>query len=126
MVHASLTIPGRPEHVATARGFVTAVLGDDHPEADAAILLTSELVTNSLRHSASGHAGAKLSVTVARAAGWLRVEVTDGGGAGLPALHQPDDDAEQGRGLGLVDTLATRWDARRDGPGTVTWFEIAP
>ena len=47
-VLGSLTIPGRPEQVATARAFVARTLsshqvGADH---DAATLLTSEFVTN--------------------------------------------------------------------------------
>ncbi len=99
MVHAILTIPGRPEHVATARRFVTAVLGEGHPEADTATLLTSELVTNSLRHSASGRDGAKVLVAASRAPRWLRVEVTDDGAATFPALRRAGSGAEQGRGL---------------------------
>ena len=50
----SLTIPGQAEHVAEARAFVSRTLGADCPEADTVILLTSELVTNSIQHSQSG------------------------------------------------------------------------
>ena len=124
MVRAILTIPARPEHVATARRFVIAALGDDHPQADTAILLTSELVTNSLQHSASSHDGAILAVGASRAAHWLRVEVVDDGAPTLPALREATTDAERGRGLTLVDTLATRWGTHRTDTGTTTWFEI--
>jgi len=31
---------------------------------------------------------------------------------------------EGGRGLRLVETLATRWSHHRDTAGTVTWFEL--
>jgi anti-sigma regulatory factor (Ser/Thr protein kinase) len=125
VVHATLTIPGQPEHVGTARRFVTAVLGENHPDTDTAILLTSELVTNSLRYGTCGQDGAKVSVAASRAPGCLRVEVTDDGADTLPTLGRASAEAEQGRGLCLVDALATRWDARRDDAGTVTWFEIA-
>jgi anti-sigma regulatory factor (Ser/Thr protein kinase) len=87
VVHATLTVPGRPEHVATTRRFVTAVLGEDHPETETAILLTSELVTNSLRHSASGCDGAYVSVAASRTPCWLRVEVTDDGAPTAPRLR---------------------------------------
>jgi anti-sigma regulatory factor (Ser/Thr protein kinase) len=125
VVCAILTIPGRAEYVATARRFVTAVLGGEHPEADTVALLTSELVTNSLLHSASGGADAHLLVVATGTAGSVRVEVTDAGGATIPALAETAPDAERGRGLALVDALATCWGTRRDAPGTVTWFEVA-
>jgi two-component sensor histidine kinase len=111
--------------VATARRFVIATVGEDHPQADTAILLTSELVTNSLQHSTSYYDGAILAVSASRAAHWLRVEVVDDGAPTLPALCQADTDDECGRGLTLVDSLATRWGTRRTNTGTTTWFEIA-
>ena len=52
-----------------------------------------------------------------------RVEVTDRSGPGAPALRPAGDDAEAGRGLGLVAGLAARWGWRRRGGRTVTWFE---
>jgi two-component sensor histidine kinase len=124
-VYASLTIPACPEHVATARRFVIATLGDDHPQVDTAILLTSELVTNSLQHSASSHEGAILAVGASRAAHWLRVEVMDDGAPTVPTLREAGPNAERGRGLTLVDALATRWGTERGITGTTTWFEIA-
>ncbi len=41
-VLACLTVPGQPEQVARAREFVVFVLGDDHPQAGVALLLTSD------------------------------------------------------------------------------------
>jgi anti-sigma regulatory factor (Ser/Thr protein kinase) len=127
----SLTVPGRAEQVGVAREFVADVLGMDHPLADTAVLLTSELVTNSLRHSASGHEGGTISVAVAQSLGsdgvpdLVRVEVTDDGSDDLPAQRLHGHDDESGYGLQLVDTLAFRWGCRRDGSGaTTTWFVI--
>jgi hypothetical protein len=51
----SVTIAGRPERVAVARAFAAAVLGRQHPSCETAVLLLSELVTNSVRRSASRH-----------------------------------------------------------------------
>ena len=58
--------PGSGDQVARARLFVGHVLGGC-PAADDAVLLTSELVTNAITHTASGRGG-KVVVTVYRAA----------------------------------------------------------
>ena len=47
---ASVTFPGLPEHVRTARKFTGWVLGDRHPCAGLAVQL---MVTNSVQHSDS-------------------------------------------------------------------------
>lgn len=127
------TIPGRPEEVGGAREFVRAVLGADHPAAETAVLLTSEMVTNSVLHSASAREGGTVTVTVAEVPGHLdgdaamiRVEVTDDGAPGLPALCPADDTDESGHGLRLVDALAMRWGCHRDGDPrqATTWFDL--
>src|ERR1700728_92272 len=55
-VLGSLTIPGRPEQVSLARAFVARTLGTNQTgaDADAATLLTSEIVTNAILHTKSG------------------------------------------------------------------------
>jgi hypothetical protein len=52
-VLGSLTIPGRPQQVATARAFVARTLSSHQVGAnhDAAALLTSEIVTNAVQHT---------------------------------------------------------------------------
>lgn len=64
-VPQSVTIPAVPEQVRVARAFVARVLGECHPHADVALLLASELVTNSVRHSGSAVPGGLVTVTVA-------------------------------------------------------------
>lgn len=124
----SLTIPGRPEHVAEARAFATEKLGDDCACADTAVLLTSELVTNALTHSDSCRDGGTVTVTLIAIPGGIRAEVIDDGGTTVPVLRSarpwPAELAESGRGLQLVEMLATRWNYCRDEAGTVTWFEL--
>ncbi|HYZ55626.1 MAG TPA: ATP-binding protein, partial [Streptosporangiaceae bacterium] len=105
-----LTVPGRPEQVATARTIVALALGADHPCTDAAVLITSELVTNSVIHSDSRHACGTVTITVAEIGHGLRIEVTDDGAPDFPALRLPGADDEAGRGLELVDALAARWE----------------
>jgi anti-sigma regulatory factor (Ser/Thr protein kinase) len=123
-VRESVKVAGLVERARVVRAFVGAVLGPGHPCGDEAVLLASELFGNSVRYSNSGLPGETVTVTVAVSGGVVRVEVTDRSGPGEPQLCPADDDAEGGRGLGLVAGLAARWGWRRRGGRTVTWFEI--
>lgn len=130
----SLTIPGQPENVRTARKFITRTLGADHSSTDTAVLLASELIANSLRYSRSGDGG-HITIHLIAIPGGIRIEVADQGGASAPVLRPAASRApdltdlakldENGRGLELVDALASRWDYSSDATGTVTWFELA-
>jgi len=94
---------------------------------ETARLLTSELVTNSIRH-----AGLRPGDAIRVVAGWtgttLRVMVRDGGSgaraaAGVAGAIRPSPTGESGWGLFLVDRLATRWGTNLGGvPGF--WFEL--
>lgn len=95
---------------------------------DRAALLTTELTTNSVRHS-RGPALVRLM--------WLcpvlRVSVWDRGPGlppvGCPAVAEPY--ADSGRGLVILDALADRWGGcgAGEGPygpdGKTVWFELA-
>jgi anti-sigma regulatory factor (Ser/Thr protein kinase) len=121
----SVTIAGRPERVAVARAFAAAVLGWQHPAGETAVLLLSELVTNSVRHSASGLPGRTVTVTVLSSGEVTRVRVADRSGATVPELRSgASGTAGGGRGLYLVDSLAARWGFERDGEHTTTWSEL--
>jgi anti-sigma regulatory factor (Ser/Thr protein kinase) len=89
-----------------------------------AVLLVSEIFSNSVRHSRSGASGETVTVAVIAGDGIVRVEVTDRAGPGTPELRPAGRDAEGGRGLQLVAGLAARWGWRRRGRRTMTWFEI--
>jgi anti-sigma regulatory factor (Ser/Thr protein kinase) len=84
------------------------------------LLLTTELVSNSLVH-ASEPVGVRVELDQRR----LRVEVHDHGPGlgrrGPPRL--PRAGTLGGRGLFLVSTLADRW-GHRDGPAPIVWFEM--
>ncbi|HUY44098.1 MAG TPA: ATP-binding protein [Streptosporangiaceae bacterium] len=96
-----MTIAGRPERVAVARAFAAALLGRQHPEGETAVLLLSELVTNSICHSGSRLPGQTITVTVLSDGKVIRIEVTDRSGAAVPALRSGDTEAEAGRGLAV-------------------------
>jgi anti-sigma regulatory factor (Ser/Thr protein kinase) len=88
-------------------------------------LLTSELVTNSVRHGDVGPArDVELCATVST--GMVRVEVSDLGGGFEPsrAPTEPEDGGAGGWGLYLVDMVADRWGVDRQEGVTRVWFEI--
>ena len=85
-----------------------------------AVLLTSELVTNAIRHEVSGTV--KLIITCA--CGRFRVDVHDTSRS-LPVLADAAGDAETGRGLLLVANLATEWGFYRTPAGKAVFFTIA-
>ncbi|MFE1167086.1 ATP-binding protein [Nocardiopsis sp. NPDC058789] len=126
--HVRRRFPGLPSQIAYARRFVARQLAVS-PEVTTATLLTSELATNAITHSDSGRATGKFEVCVRHAPGWARVEVRDLGStteAPAPQHRDPYDTAEHGRGLDLVEALASKWgtEPRRDGRGRQVWFEL--
>ncbi|MFB7942667.1 ATP-binding protein [Streptomyces sp. NPDC004779] len=86
---------------------------------DVAELLTSELVTNALVHTAYG---AVVSATLDPVQ--LRVEVRDFERGLTGPLVPPADDGTHGRGLFLVRELADSWGIEERGTGKVVWFEL--
>jgi len=122
-----LTIPGRPEHLRTARGFVARSLDADFAETDTAVLLVSELISNSLQHTDSGRPGGMVTVTLIANPAGLRVEVADEGAATVPAVQSDagsSAETERGRGLRIVEALSDRWGSVSGENHTVTWFEL--
>ena len=110
-VRESLTIAGRPDRARVARAFVGEVLGLGHPCGDVAVLLVSELFSNSVRHSGSGLPGGMVTVTVATKDDVVRVEVS---AVGLAAQWQPDQDMV--RNTGFIAAGATFRGVRASAP----------
>ena len=123
----SLTIPGRPEAVSGVRTFTAGLLGRDCTWTSTAVLLVSELVTNSILHSRARCSGGIVAVTLKALADGIRAEVHDQGSVTVPTLHRepPPDLQEGGRGLRLVNALAARWGYCLDAVSAVTWFELS-
>jgi two-component sensor histidine kinase len=108
---------------AQARRFVRGCLGDDVPREtiDLAELLTSELVTNAIRHG-SGH----VSVSLRHQDGVLAISVSDDDAA-MPVVPPEEPLALGGRGVRMVQRLAQDWGVspREKEPGKVVWFRLA-
>lgn len=85
---------------------------------EAAELLVSELVTNSVVHAADG----RISFTLEYGDRELRITVSDGSPDVLPATRQPSAASEHGRGMFLIDHFAKEWgtSVNRDGTKS-TW-----
>lgn len=100
-----ITLPGLASMVPPARAAVNNMLSGT-PRVQDAVLVASELATNSVRHSVAREPGGTFELTVDVEPGRVRIEVADGG----PAQRMPVEDAdEHGRGLEIVAELADKW-----------------
>jgi anti-sigma regulatory factor (Ser/Thr protein kinase) len=100
-----------------------AKIGNEWPVADDLVLLASELVTNAILHSSSGHPDRTFTVRATLYPGdYVRVEVIDRGGAWAADEH----DDEHGRGLAIVATVAGdgNWGIDGDAASRVAWFRL--
>ena len=88
---------------------------------DDAVLLVSEIVSNSVRHASLDETDA-IEVRVRGSRSKLRVDVMDPGPGFDPERIQPSEH-EGGLGLRLLDRLATRWGVERNDV-TRVWFEL--
>ncbi|MFB7322436.1 ATP-binding protein [Streptomyces sp. NPDC056190] len=103
-----LSCPGFPEEVSRARRWTRDILRGS-PLAEDAELIVSELSANAILHTASGQAPGSFHLALAVSSQVIALSVTDDGGTGTaPKVEHQDQDAEHGRGLGMVSTLAHR------------------
>ncbi|MGK5532372.1 ATP-binding protein [Streptomyces sp. URMC 129] len=124
-------LPALAESVATARSRVDRRLdhwGLPQETRDTARLVISELVTNAILHTDSHMVTCRLEATPRLDR--LRIEVADEG-CGLDrraAPRRPSADAENGRGLMLLDALAARWGVLcpDQNAGCTVWAELRP
>ena len=112
-----------PTSVGAARRFVRDVLMSRQvadPVVDTVELLTSEVVTNAIIH---GRSGPLLAVQVKERA--VRVAVGDVSPE-LPVRRPGRVDDVSGRGVIIIDELASAWGVERERNGSKrVWFEVA-
>ena len=111
-----------PAAAGEARGQVRATIcaWNVPVDTDIAVLLTSELVTNAVKHGAGGPVRLGIQCTRDR----LRVEVHDTSPS-LPVLMDAEAEATDGRGLMLVAALSAKWGTYRTPAGKVVYFTLA-
>lgn len=120
---AAQEFPADPASAPKARRFLRATLaqwGVDEETASTAALCLTELVTNALIHA---HSGCCVQVELRDQV--LRTEVHDAGpGVHLQLAADEDRHRLHGRGLQIVDAMASRW-GQIDGPDrAVVWFAL--
>ena len=105
--------------IARARTLIAQRLHDLPEESlEVVLLLTSELVTNAVRHG-TGPVG----VHVVWGGEDVRVEVEDQSHQ-WPVVQAIDRDAPHGRGLILVDGLSSGWGVLAGRAGKTVWFTL--
>ena len=123
MTSESVTLTADTSAPEESRRFVRDFLiGQGCPELVVmdAVLLSSELVTNSVRHG-SRHSTDPIGLHLDLSAERLRVEVSDRGGGWDLVGAAPSEHG--GWGLVLVERVADRWSAVANDPSLV-WFEL--
>ncbi|HEX4904835.1 MAG TPA: ATP-binding protein [Acidimicrobiales bacterium] len=118
---ARMAFGARNESISTARHFAVGTarawgypsMGDD------VALLVSELVTNAVRHTDDG-----CSLEMTEMARGVHVEVHDCSTV-EPTVGRGGPGDESGRGIRLVQQLASAWGVRRRRGGKAVWFELA-
>lgn len=120
---ARLELPATPAAASVARLFVRCLCEEwgVGSVADVAELLSSELVTNAVLHARSG-----IELEAARTSTALRVDVRDVGQGRIQSkTQQAPTEAEGGRGLSIVESLAEDWGVEESASGKSVWFTLA-
>jgi serine/threonine-protein kinase RsbW len=100
-----------------------AEIANGFPAIDNLLLLASEVATNAILHSRSGHPDREFTVRATFYLGdYVWVEVIDAGGAWI----QDKYDEEHGRGLAVVAAIAgaDNWGIEGDVSARVVWFRL--
>ncbi|RZS79466.1 PAS domain S-box-containing protein [Motilibacter rhizosphaerae] len=122
LVHREVELSAEPASVRRARHAVADALrtaGSPEDDVDTASLLVTELVTNAVVHARSS-----VGVTVTVDSRGVLVEVSDHS-PHLPVQRSFASEGTTGRGLELVEALATDSGARRTSSGgKVVWFTL--
>lgn len=120
-------LPSIPESVQIARFHVRAALGFHHlgEYAEDTVMITSELVTNAIRHVAEDPEET-IGVTVAHL--WdpaaVAVLVSDSSPDG-PIVREAAGASERGRGLQVVEALSVHWGWHQQPGGKVIFALVA-
>ncbi|MFK8910721.1 SpoIIE family protein phosphatase [Streptomyces sp. YS-3] len=116
----SALLPAKPVSVGEGRRFLRGTLREWECEdlTDTACLLASELLTNAVRHACD-----PLRLRVRCTRDELHIEVCDGSPV-LPQARSAGLEEESGRGLALLDQLASAWGTLPTQEGKAVWFSL--
>lgn len=111
-------LDAKPVAAREARKFVTEHLSDLVDEGTL-VLLTSELVTNGVLHART-----HLRLGITAGSDHVLVTCGDDDPTGAPTMPPPDHGRPSGRGLMLVDAMASEWGVLRSDDGKTVWFTL--
>lgn len=97
----------------------TALESVPTPLRDAVVLIAHELVTNAVVHG-GGCFFLQLSANCDR----VRVEVSDVSGT-VPKVFGASEVRDHGRGMAIVDAIASEWGVEEGETHKTVWFEVA-
>ncbi|WP_281476990.1 ATP-binding protein [Yinghuangia seranimata] len=120
----AVLVPHASVGVGAARHRLIADLTDrgvDPLVVDDAALVLSELLSNALKHAHALPSGSVRAAWAVRDDNLLAIEVTDGGGPTRPRQSSPSLTARGGRGLSIIDALASDWGVRGGGEEVTVW-----
>ncbi|MEU6526865.1 ATP-binding protein [Streptomyces sp. NPDC046924] len=120
----TVLLSSTPRGARLARLLAVDALRDWGLPQEAASHVVAELAANAATHGRLPGRSFRLMLYVVGTT--LRIEVTDTRGDRLPALQAPDDGAESGRGLLLVEALTDRWGVVEGRfPRKTVWAELS-
>ena len=116
----SCELPATARSVTDARRFVLAAIANWHLDglADTAALLTSEVVTNAVLHART-----PMALVVQRLTAGVQIAVSDGSPL-KPRAQPATTESTNGRGLELLEQLASTWDVTLHRSGKTVRFTI--
>jgi len=100
---AFIHLPAEPSSVAKARGLARKSCAEWGISCAELELVTSELVTNAVRH-----AGGEIDLAITLRGAVVRIEVADDS-PDLPTTQEAAPSARSGRGLAIVEKLTGGW-----------------
>ncbi|MFP3992170.1 ATP-binding protein [Streptomyces sp. E11-3] len=89
---------------------------------EVAQLCVSELTSNVINHVG---VGTPTTLAVSMRDTYLRIEMRDPDTGALPTLLHVECDAEEGRGMGVIDVISDRWGVILREESKVVWCELA-
>ena len=116
----SCELPATARSVTEARRFVLDALANWRLDvlADTAALLTSEVVTNAVLHART-----PVDLVVRKLRDGIAVEVTDGSPK-QPRVGRATPDSTNGRGIALLEQLASTWGVTTNRTGKTVRFTV--
>ena len=116
----SVDLPPEPSSATRARTLTRERLEEScsRDTLETVALLVTELVTNAILHART-----PLQLTLELRPGCVRIAVEDESNE-QPAVRHYESDAVTGRGLALVEQLASSWGVDVTPSGKVVWCEV--